>query len=284
MPTEATDRRPWIDSAKFNLEWQRLKVHARLRRKWWLRRHRPYQPLLIIATCRSGSNLLLSYLNQQPGVCTLSEVLSSQLPIGPRQDCLPPDKAIKHVRLCLQGEKTPVRGCKLMLYQLANCRLGMNHLHAAFPEAKYIVLYRESLAEQYVSHQLALSTRQYLLRPGEQRKQAELTIKPTELRAYCDDIRRGYCEVLHHRWLEGRSVLLSYEELIDDPEHWLRDQICTLLGVQYAPLQTQLCKQNTRPLAQQVTNYRDVAALLQSPLCRQHHSWPWQRAGRKQAA
>jgi hypothetical protein len=54
--------------------------------------------------------------------------------------------------------------------------------------------------------------------------------------------------------------------------------------VQYAPPQTQLCKQNTRPLAQQVTNYRDVAALLQSPLCRQHHSWPWQRSNGKHAA
>jgi LPS sulfotransferase NodH len=284
MPTEVTYRRPWIESSKFNLEWERLKVHLRMQRKWWLRRHKPFQPLFVIATCRSGSNLLLSYLNQQPGVRALSEVLCPLMPMGPRHDRLPPAKAIQHIRYCLQGEKTPVRGCKLMLYQLAFCELGMNQLHAAFPDAKYIVLYRESLAEQYVSHQLAISTRQFLLRPGEQRKQAELTIKPTELRTYCDDIRRGYCEVLHHRWLEGRSVLLSYEELIDDPQHWLRDEICPLLGVQYAAPQTQLCKQNTRPLAQQVTNYRDVAALLQSPLCRQHHSWPWQRAGRKHAA
>src|SRR5262245_55853888 len=229
-----TQARPaLIDPAKFDLEWRRLKCHARLLQKWWLKRHRPYQPLFVIATCRSGSNLLLSYLNQQQGVSTLSEVLSSVLPIGPRRDCLPPKKAIRHIRICLQGEREPIRGCKLMLYQLANCQLDMKHLHAAFPNAKYIILYRESMAEQFVSHQLALATSQYLLRPGEERKQAELIVKPGELRTYCDDIRRGYCEVLSHRWLADRSVLLSYEELTEDPTHWLSQKICPLLGVPF---------------------------------------------------
>jgi LPS sulfotransferase NodH len=290
MPTSAREahgpanRRPWVDPSKFSLAWRQLNVQLRLQKKWWLRRHQPFQPLFVIATCRSGSNLLLSYLNQQQEVKVLGEVLCHLVPIGPRQACLPPQQAMRHIRLNLQGEKKPIRGCKLMLYQLANCQLGLNDLHAAYPDAKYIILYRESLAEQYVSHQLAIATRQFLLRPGEERRQTELVIKPTALREYCDSIRRGYCEVLNHRWLEGRSVLLSYEELIDDPQHWLREQICPLLGTPFIAPETKLCKQNTKSLAQLVTNYRDIAALLEGPLCRQHHSWPWQRAGRKHAA
>ena len=159
IPLPHTPRQPLLDFSNAALEWRRLKTHAVLLKKWWLRRHTPYQPLFLIASCRSGSNLLMNYLAQQPGIAMLSEVLSSQLAIGPRRDCLPPAKAISHIRHCLQGEKTPIRGCKLMLYQLANCRLTLGDLHAAFPTAKYVELYRQSLAEQFVSHQRALATR-----------------------------------------------------------------------------------------------------------------------------
>ncbi len=270
-----TIKGPLLDYSQLSLDWRRLKTQANLLKKWWLRRHAPYQPLFLVATCRSGSNLLMSYLGQQPGVAMLSEVLSSQLAIGPRRDCLPPAKAISHIRYCLQGEKAPVRGCKLMLYQLANCRLTLDDIHTAFPTAKYIVLYRQSLAEQFVSHQLALATRQYHLSAGQEAKHSEIVIDAGELRRYCDEIRRGYCDVLKHPWLADRAVLLSYEELTADAERWLRTKICPLLGIGYKPPKTHLRKQNTQPLADGVVNYRDISALLHSPLCRQYHHWPF---------
>jgi len=281
MPAKANSPRvqsatqPLLDYSKLSLDWRRLKTQASLLKKWWLRRHTPYQPLFLIATCRSGSNLLMSYLGQQPGMAMLSEVLSSQLPIGPRRDCIPPAQALSHIRLCLQGERTPVRGCKLMLYQLANCGLTLDDIHAAFPTAKYIILYRQSLAEQFVSHQMALATRQYQLPVGEEAKHSEIVIEADELRRYCDDIRRGYCEVLKHSWLADRAVLLSYEELTADAARWLEKCICPLLGLEYRPPHTRLRKQSTQPLADRVANYREVSALLNSPLCRQYHHWPF---------
>jgi LPS sulfotransferase NodH len=268
-------KRPLLDYSQLSLDWRRLKTHTNLLKKWWLRTHTPYQPLFLVATCRSGSNLLMSYLAQQPGVAMLSEVLSSQLPIGPRRDCIPPTSAISHIRYCLQGEKTAVRGCKLMLYQLANCRLTLDDLHAAFPAARYIILYRQSLAEQFVSHQLALATRQYQLSAGQEPKHAEIVIDTNELRRYCDEIRRGYHEALKRSWLADRAVLLSYEELTADPDRWLQTKICPLLGIGYSAPQTRLRKQNTQPLADRVSNYRDVSAILHSPLCRQYHHWPF---------
>jgi LPS sulfotransferase NodH len=274
-PTAAPkERRPRIDNPKYLLAWERFQHRLRILRKWWLRPHVPYQPVFVIATCRSGSNLLISYLNQQPKVTVLGELLCPLMPHGPRRDHNPPAKAIKHLKYCLQGERSQVRGCKLMTFQLANCQITMDRLDAAFPQAKYIVLYRQSLAEQFVSHHSAIATRQFLLRPGEKRKRAELTIDPAELRSYCDTIRRGYREVLDHPWLHGRCVVLSYEELVASPGEWLEQHICPLLGVSYVQPAVKLCKQNTEPLAQQITNYREVAALLHSPLCKQHHHGP----------
>jgi LPS sulfotransferase NodH len=277
-------QRPLWDAARFRLEWRRLKHGYTLSRKWWLRKHEPYQPLFVIASFRSGSNLLLSYLAQQPGVSMLGEVLCHRLPIGPRRPCQTPANAVRQIRRSLQGERTPIRGCKLMLDQLKNCRLSLDHLNSAFPDAKYIVLYRQSLAEQFVSHRLAWLTQQFVLRPGEKPRRAELTIDPDDLRQYCDQTRSGYREVLNHPWLAGRAVLLSYEELTADTDHWLAEHICPLLAVPVVTPATRLLKQNTLPLDQQITNYRDVAGLLESSLCQQHHVGPWQRGCQFSAA
>ncbi len=287
MPRQPSD----IDSRLRNgqqqspasLEWARFKVHLRLWQKWWLRPHRPFQPVFVIATCRSGSNLLLSYLNQQPEVAMLGEVLCSQLPHGPRRDRIPAGQAIRHIRYCLQGERGAVRGCKLMLRQLAESQLSLDDLQREFPEAKFVVLYRQSLAEQFVSLKVAEATRQFTLGLGESPRPAEVAVNSAELRAYCDDARRRYHDALAHRWLAERAVLLSYEELVANPTGWLKQEICPLLGVPFHAPQTRLLKQKTRPLAEQVLNYREVAGLFDSPLCRQHHDWPGRGTNRKAA-
>lgn len=266
-----------VTKSDLRLRWNWLKMRARLLQKWWLRPHRAYQPLFVIATWRSGSNLLLSYLKQQPHVAMLSEVLCSRLPIGPIRDCLPTSQALQHIRFCLQGERAPVRGCKLMLHHLSNCNLSIDDLQAAFPEARYIILYRESLAEQFVSFQTARATRQFRLHEGEQQRQIQITVDPPELRNYCDDLRRRYHTVIHSSAIRERAVLLSYESLTGDPNYWLRDQICPLLNIPFSAPETRIRKQSTRPLAQQIANYSQVSALLNSPLCRQQYHLPTQQ-------
>jgi LPS sulfotransferase NodH len=279
------DSRPRVvqQQSTGSLEWARLKTHLRLWQKWWLRPHRSFQPVFVIATCRSGSNLLVSYLKQQPEVAMLSEVLCSQLPYGPRRDRIPASQAIRHIRYCLQGERGVVRGCKLMLHQLADCQLSLDDLQREFPKAKFIILYRQALAEQFVSLKIAEATRQFTLGLGESPRRTEVAVNPAELRAYCDDVRRRYRDALSSPWLAERAVLLSYEELVANPAGWLKQEICPLLGVPFHPPETRLLKQNTRPLAEQVFNYREVAGLLHSPLCRQYHDLPGRGVQRKAA-
>jgi hypothetical protein len=78
-------------------------------------------------------------------------------------------------------------------------------------------------------------------------------------------------------------VLLSYEELTADPATWMRDQICPLLGADFIQPQSSQRKQNLLPLSQRVENYREVSALLASPLCRQYLEWPRQQSQRRAA-
>jgi LPS sulfotransferase NodH len=275
---------PWIDRAKLSLWWQKLRREVRRQRYWWLRPHEAYQPVFILATCRSGSNLLLDYLRQLPGVAGHSELLCPLLPIGPWRERLTTRQAIMHIRRSLQSRPAPIRACKLMLHQLQACHVSLRDLDRAFPEALYFILYRQSLAEQFVSQKLAETTKQWLLLPGEEQKQPRLVIQPRELRDYCAGIRAAYAPVLEHPGLAARSAIVTYEELTHQPAACLRQAICPLLGLPALELQTNLRKQNTQHLATRIANYSQVAALLTSPLCHQHYEWPEQRTIRPRLA
>ena len=195
------------------------------------------------------------------------------LPYGlePRQ--VRPETALKHLRRSLHTLDSPIRGCKLMLDQLAQCRLSLDGLLAAFPDARFLVLYRQSLAEQFVSWQLAKATNQWILLDGQNVSEASIPIDPSNLRSYCEKIRAAYRSVLDCSWLPERSVLLSYEELTANPIKWLSEHICPSLAVPYAPPETKLRKQSTQSLSQRVANYDEVAALLASSLCKQDYSF-----------
>lgn len=273
-----------FDLAQLKLEWQRARHQLNLRLCWWTQPHAPYQPLFVLATHRSGSNLLLDYLNRLPGVECHSEILCRWFLTGPAWFQVGLRATVRHIRLSLHTLRTPIRGCKLMLDQLIASRLPLDHLHAAFPTARYIVLYRQSLAEQFVSKLAALATDQWKLHHEHERKLARVRVEPQLLRTYCERERRRYQDVVQHPWLPERALLLSYEELVADPARRLADDICPLLGVPPAEPQSLLIKQNNLPLAERVENYREVAALLNSPLCQQHYVWPGQQARRRRAA
>lgn len=276
-------RKKRFDPASLWLKYRKASHQLRLLAHWWLRPHTPFQPVFVLATHRSGSNLLVDYLNRLPEVASHSEVLCAQLPFGVWRQHERPDISLRHVAYTLQSLSGRVRGCKIMLDQLAYCELTVDTLEAAFPNSRYLILYRQSLAEQFLSMEAAKATKQWVLFDGEQRKQTQLYIDPAALRAYCDQIRRAYRDLLAAKWLPEQAVLLSYEELTAEPAWWLRERICPLLQTRFIEPQTSHRKQNLLPLAERVANYREVAALLASPLCRQHLEWPWQQTQRRAA-
>jgi LPS sulfotransferase NodH len=269
---------------QLELQWQRLHFQAHLRYRWWTQPHTPFRPVFVLATHRSGSNLLIDYLNRLPGVQSHHEILCRVFANGPAWFQRGRWSTIGHIRRSLHLLTAPTRGCKLMLDQLEFSRVKLADLLAAFPDAKFIVLYRQSLAEQFASKETAKATNQWTLSSDEERKQARVHINPAALREYCERLRRWYHNVINQPWLPERALLVSYEELAADPRRLIHDAICPLLQVPPGEPESRLQKQNTLPLAQRIENYREVAALLNSPLCNQHYSWPGQQRLRRRAA
>lgn len=270
--------------AAIRFEVRRLEYQFRLHWRWWLSRHDAYTPVFVLASHRCGSNLLIDFLNQLPGVACRGELLSPKAAIGPRHACIPPAAALRHIQLSLHALKTPIRACKLMLNHLANCQLTVDAIQAAFPAAKYIVLYRESLAAQFVSFQTALTTKQWLIRTGQEFKRSRIRIDAEEMQAYCNATRQAYDNVLGKQLLVDRAVVLSYEDLTSDPGFSIRERICPFLGIPPADPAARLQKQSTRPLAEQIDNYSEISSLLHSPLCRQKYHLPHHQSAIRRVA
>ena len=272
-----------LASAEVRLEFRRRVYQLRLMRDWWLRSHTPYRPLFVIATARSGSNLLVDYLNRMPGVQSLSEIVNWQFEFGPPKH-LHSRKVIKHLRHSLQQLNSPVRACKVFFHHLENYGLTLDDIDHAFPEAGYIVLYRENMVEQFVSHKQAVQTNQWLLLPGQDRKRARVTIDSKELRTYCDTTRRSYEQAIAHRAVAEHGVVLSYEQLTARPSQCVREFICPLLNIPAIDPTSQMRKQNAEPLSQRVANYDEIAALALSPHCHQRYYPPGWRYENRFAA
>ena len=241
---------------------------------WGLRPHAAYQPLFVLATPRTGSTLLTDYLRRLRGVTCRGEVLNLALPIGLRRDELSSAKAIRHIRRSFQAMRQPIRGCKLLLLQMQECGLTVDELDAAFPDAMYLILYRESMAEQFISFQCARATGEWVLRRDQDRRQVRVEIDPEELEAFCDATRRDYEVLLANDWLRERSILLSYEELIADHGTCFVERVCPFLGVPASEPATRMLKQNVLPMADRVVNFAEVAETIAGPWCRQRHAWP----------
>jgi LPS sulfotransferase NodH len=253
---------------------RRFRHRLKLTLARWLLPDRHYVPLFVLATGRSGSTLLIDYLRSLSGVNCYSEVLAQDARIGLRREERTPEASLRHIRRSLQSLRTPIRCCKFMLYQLEECGLTMDDLRRAFPDAKYLIIYRESLVEQYLSRCSASVSGQWLVRRGKTPKQPQVTVDPLELHTYCEETRQQYEGLLTHAWLREHSVLLSYEDLVADPRRWFFDHICPLLNLPGGEPQTRLVKQNSRSVADRVENYHAIAEALNNPSYRQRYASP----------
>src|SRR5947207_15806816 len=115
-------RAPQHERTDLRLQFRRLGWQLHLLRHWWLAPHKTYQTFFVIASARTGSNLLVEYLNQIPGVHCLSEILNWRSPIAPSRRTSKAG-AIKHIRRWMQTVQTEHRGRKLVFKHLGDVRL-----------------------------------------------------------------------------------------------------------------------------------------------------------------
>ena len=209
-----------------------------------------WSPLCVVSTPRVGSNLLLDYLRCLPGVSLRGEVLHPSTVAGTGAG-RSRSAVLRHLRRSVQAQPGRVRGVKLPLGHLEQRGLDLRDVGSVLDDVRWIVLYRQSLAEQYVSWRCARRTGQWTSRGGRAPQDRPLEVDVDDFSAWVDGVRGRYDAV---RRLErgGCWQWLSYEELVADPDRFVGERLAGWLGVPSAPLRTDLRKQAVVPLEQRV--------------------------------
>jgi LPS sulfotransferase NodH len=218
-------------------------------------------PLFIICEARTGSTLLGDYLNSHPMVACEFEILNRgqirQLGVVRSQ---------RDVRFYLDTLFKAIQGkvkCgKIHFDHFDHFGISIDHLLRWFPQARFIVLYRASLLDQFVSLKLAEITGCWIATCPEDETNQEISIDMAEMLAFVQSTKNLYNQIVHHPSLRGRHLTVSYEELASNADRTFKTKIWPFLGIPPFPLKTVLRKQNRRSTRESISNFHEIESLL----------------------
>lgn len=225
----------------------------------------PRTKLVIIASARSGSNLLVSLLASHPDIYQYGEVIGESYV---RQ--LPVRRAIQHTGASVYFRNAfkkrfykKVVGVKILYYQLKSKYgerwdlPGVTDILTTIrrdPEIKIIHLKRRNALKILVSNEIARLTGEYVVR-GEKAVLPKPSISLTAEQCQCffEDLERTKREF--DDCFSSHDVFhLTYKDLVENQPDACRKML-SFLGVSQIPLKAGTARQSRRSLSEQLDNY-----------------------------
>ncbi len=222
----------------------------------------PAMPFLILGEARTGTNLLADLLRSHPEISVAGEILNPYNPDGIRLWCRTRGSVLRHIDRSLRALDGICRGAQTHIYHFRLHRIPIEYLCKARPKLRFLVIFRKSLGEQFVSWKLAKLSGRWVGTSDKAVHHDKCIVDPVEFRKWCAAVRERYAEVTACNALWMRAVSIAYEDLCHDQAEVMQRKIVPFLGVEPIKLKTRLRKQNPRSLADSVENYGDVADLL----------------------
>ena len=244
--------------------------------RYYLKRQEK-DPVFIITTRRTGSNLLLGYLNSIPRVSFAPEILNKSMSYGIRSKFISKKAVLRHIRHSINASKEKTCGTKFVKLHLESHKITLENLKEYFPNARFIILYRRSLMDQFVSLRIAETTNTWHW-TSQFCPPSSLRVQIPELLEFCKKIKIFYRDIFRRAWLKECSIALSYEELVQSPQETFERVVFPFLKLPPVPVASSTKKQNTKQLREIIQNYADIVPWIQHPLTWQDYSnlksWP----------
>ncbi|WP_460166660.1 sulfotransferase [Thermostilla marina] len=239
-------------------------------KRWRFRRYihgtvypAPYTQFLILGEGRTGTNLLASLLRSHPDISVAGEILNPFDPQGIRTRFRFRHQVFAHIHRSLRSQPGACRGAQTHILHFRLHGIALQEVASHFPDMRFLVVFRRSLAEQFVSWKLAKNTGHWVGTSAKAVHAATCKIDPVEFGAWCDAVRERYAEVESCTAIHRRAVTIAYEDLAQDAANLLAEHVFPFLCVRPHPVSTTLRKQNPRKLGECVENYDEIRDVLE---------------------
>ena len=225
------------------------------------------QPVLFLLSAeRTGSQFVCSMLESTRLVGVSGEVLNIDNLEGPaRYACVgdPLKRHLNHVVKALRAMPC----VKIVLYQMEGFSLTPTILKSWFPCAKFLVLYRRNLAQQYLSVRFAVLTDQWDCYKQNVSARGKLRIDRSHLMNYIDLTIEEYRRLLTDTSLNATSCTVTdYETMASCPQRVFDGQVFPFIGLPRCPVLPGTVKVLPWSPSELVSNYDEVCDIFSGPL------------------
>jgi LPS sulfotransferase NodH len=238
-----------VARTNYPLQWARVSCGRALD---WIRSNN----FLVLSSPRSGTTLLVDYLNCSRSIRCYGEILGpGHIQYG-RAYRMSPARLGTHVESFFVKRPGRVTGAKIMTFHLDELSIDLHDLIEWLARPKIVVLYRADMLEQYASFKLA--ERYGVWHSRKPTDVGPIWLDPDDCLAFVARERRMWRDNFAH--LDGADVhLMSYETLSRRPDAAMHG-VFQFLGVRPVPVRSRLVRTNPQPLWRKVANYDELAA------------------------
>jgi LPS sulfotransferase NodH len=218
----------------------------------WPFLHRGYKRFIVLTRSRTGSNMLISFLNSHPHVCSRSEVFAK---IRKKRY----EKALAGV-FCRMPFRVKAVGFKIFYYHpldrdgapLWRNLVAMRNLHV-------IHLKRQNTLRALLSKKIATMQDAWFATDETSQKDA----KEKSVDFTVDELREGFEETAN--WQKEYAQLfrdhpildITYEDMVAQPEEEF-SRVTQFLGLRFTPPSTHLRRQNPERMSHLISNYAEL--------------------------
>lgn len=208
--------------------------------------------LIVLSAGRSGSSLLVNYLNSNRQIHCHGEVLNSGHEIYGTTEGKTRKELIRHVASFFQKRDATYVGAKFLTHQFDELEITVSDVLEVLRRPKVIALYRRSLLETYVSLLIAQETDTWYS-----------TDVINNISVTLDLARfHEFAEVQRQRWQNSMRevsrlcsfVCVSYEDLISN-RRASSDRIFAFLDIPSTTVHSESLRQNPGTLKSKISNY-----------------------------
>ena len=226
----------------------------------------PYfnKSFVILSSGRSGSTLLVQYLNYHHSIICYSELLNREELCKNHISSVSGSgtQRVSLVRYLLSkllplNPFTSWTGFKLFNEQLEYCKLPLSQVMSALCNPPVIVLFRENLLETFVSLKIAERNGIWF---------SEDKVNSCSLQVDWEEFHE-YCLVEGGRWkqsmrelsfsISNKILFISFEEIVSNRDETM-EKVFGFLNLGSCYVEACSKRQNPQPLEEKVSNYSDI--------------------------